>query len=435
MTSFAIRARYVLTEKDLAREKSVVVEDGRVKALVPWGEEGVEEILERKEHIVLPGFVDCHTHTQQILLRASIGDELLQLPPIWTGYLIPFERRLDDDLALLSSRLSIANMVRSGTTFFVEAGAPRPMALIEAMKESGMAGAVTLSTFDILDAETPSAGELIERTERLMREARDTVEVWGSLREIMMQSETLMLGIADLCRRRGTGITYHLGEYQGEVDYSLSKYRKRPLEVMEDLGITDIRPTVIAHGVYFSREEIGILRSKQLGLCWCPTVDSILMGPHWAPLVEGVRLGIGSDGGAFTTLDLLHEVKVARAVGKALAVSLRYEKTALGTSDLIKALTGDFGRIVGHNNSLLPGSEANMTVVSLEPQWLYPAHDPAEAVISFAGARDVVDTVVAGRILMRGRKMETIDEGKLTEDLEKNREKIKGIVEELKSSL
>ncbi len=433
MTSLAVRAKFILTERGLLKERSLIIEDGVVRGLAHWGEEGTEEVLDRRHHIVLPGLVDCHTHTQQVLLRASIGDELLQLPPIWTGYLIPFERRLDEGLASLSSRLSISNMIRSGTTFFVEAGAPRPLELIEAMRESGMAGAVTMSTFDILDAETPSAGELVERTERLMDRAGEGVEVWGSLREIMMQSETLMMGIADLCRRRGTGITYHLGEYQGEVDYSLTKFRKRPLQVMEDLGITNIKPTVVAHGIYFSKEEIDILRSRGLGLCWCPTVDSILMGPHWAPLLGGLRLGIGSDGGAFTTLDLLHEAKVARAVGKALAVSLRYEKTAMGTMELARALTGDFGRIVGHENTLLPGSEANLTIVSLKDEWLYPAHDPLEAVVSFATARDVSDTVVGGRILMEGGRLRTIDEDTLRVDLERNRDRILRLVEDLKS--
>ena len=76
-----------------------------------------EEVVERKNHVVVPGFVNGHIHTQQFPLQTPITDYYLQLPPIWTEYLIPFEEELDRGLAYLSSIASLALMVRSGTTF------------------------------------------------------------------------------------------------------------------------------------------------------------------------------------------------------------------------------------------------------------------------------------------------------------------------------
>ncbi len=90
---------------------AVVVKDG---VIIDVGEEGdirgkyeAEELIERKDHVVIPGLVDCHTHTQQYLLRSAINDEMLQLPPVWTKVLVPFERIMGEDLARLSSRASI----------------------------------------------------------------------------------------------------------------------------------------------------------------------------------------------------------------------------------------------------------------------------------------------------------------------------------------
>lgn len=74
----------------------------------------------------MPGLIDAHTHTQQVLLRSFINDERLALPPIWTKLLIPFEDLLTDELAYLSSLVSVAAMAKNGVTLFIEAGAPSP---------------------------------------------------------------------------------------------------------------------------------------------------------------------------------------------------------------------------------------------------------------------------------------------------------------------
>ncbi|WP_054855213.1 amidohydrolase family protein [Vulcanisaeta sp. JCM 16161] len=152
---------------------------------------------------------------------------------------------------------------------------------------------------------------------------------------------------------RGLGITYHLGEYQGEVDHTLAKYGARPLEVFDRLGLTLIRPTVIAHAVYLSSRERAIVRDRGLGIAWCPTVDSLIMGQHWLPMFNDTLFGFGSDGGAFTGLDLLHEVKVARAVGKALTVSMTYDKSSFNSITMLRALTGWGGLLVGDSVGVL----------------------------------------------------------------------------------
>ncbi|WP_243666697.1 amidohydrolase family protein [Vulcanisaeta sp. JCM 16159] len=126
-----IRARYVITMSNpmVIEDGAVAVDNGLIKAVGKASEvlsqyRG-EEVIDRGRHILMPGLIDAHTHTQQVLLRSFINDERLALPPIWVKLLIPFEDLLTDDLARLSSLVSVAAMAKNGITYFIEAGAPR----------------------------------------------------------------------------------------------------------------------------------------------------------------------------------------------------------------------------------------------------------------------------------------------------------------------
>ena len=419
-----IRAKYVITMSNplIIEDGAVAIDNGLIKAVGRAGDvlsnyRG-EEFISRDRHILMPGLVDAHTHTQQLLLRSFINDDRLALPPIWTRLLIPFEELLTDDLAYLSSLVSVAAMAKSGVTYFIEAGAPRPRELVKAINEVGIRGVVTPSTFNVRDGQVIDAEEVLRRVEELLPEVNDRVRVWCSIRQLMMVTEDLLLKAKDLCLGKGLGITYHLGEYQGEVDYSLTRYGVRPLEVMDRLGLTLIRPTVIAHAVYLSNRERAIVRDRGLGIAWCPTVDSLIMGPHWLPMFDSVLFGFGSDGGAFTTLDLLHEVKVARAVGKALTVGMTYDKSSFNSITMLRALTGWGGLLVGDNVGIIAeGFKADLITLKLDDIRVLPVYDPVESVISFLNGHYVTDTLVGGRFIVRDGRLIGINEDYIIERL------------------
>lgn len=116
------------------------------------------------------------------------------------------------------------------------------------------------------------------------------------------------------------------------------------------------------------------------GIAWCPTVDSLIMGgPHWLPMFDGVLFGFGSDGGAFTSLDLLHEAKVARAVGKALTISIAYDKSSFNSLTILRALTGwGGGLLVGGDNVgvINEGFKADLITLRLDDARALPIYDP-----------------------------------------------------------
>jgi len=395
-----------------------------------------EEVIERLNHIIMPGLVDCHTHTQQFLLRSAISDEMLQLPPIWTKVLVPFENAMKLHLVRISTQASIVNMLRNGVTFFIEAGAPHPEILAEEVARSGIKGVVTLATYNVLEDRSWSAEEVLKRAEVLYKEwnGKNGVRIWMSIRQIMMVSEELLDKIIEFAKKFNTGLTLHLAEYQGEVDYTLTKYGKRPLEYMLEKGLEDIKPVVIAHGVFLSPREISIVKKLKLGICWCPTVDSWLMGVHWACLrdVDDVIIGIGSDGGAWNCLDLLHEAKIAKALAKALINATMYYKAGLNSQTLLNMVTGSRGLITGERiGRLEKGYSADLVILDLKNIRNLPLHNPIDLVVNYVEGNSVSDVIIDGEFVLREGEILTVDEDKVVEKVMDYEDEVRDILREL----
>uniref|UniRef100_A0A7J3ZJT5 Amidohydrolase n=1 Tax=Fervidicoccus fontis TaxID=683846 RepID=A0A7J3ZJT5_9CREN len=395
-----------------------------------------DEVIERLNHVIVPGLVDCHTHTQQYLLRSAITDEMLQLPPVWTKVLVPFENMMTPTLARLSAQASIVNMLRNGITYFIEAGAPYPDILAEEVARAGIKGVVTLATYNVLEDRSWSAEEVLRRAEKLYREwsGRSGVRVWMSIRQVMMASEDLVEGAIELARRLNTGLTLHLAEYQGEVDYTLARYGRRPLEYLLERGLGGIRTTVVAHGVFLSPREVECVRRFKLGICWCPTVDSWLMGIHWACLsdLSGAVVGIGSDGGAWNRLDLLHEVKVAKAIAKAVSNAIAYYKVGLDSQALLEMATGSRGLVTGERVGRLErGYSADLVVLDVKHVRNAPLHNPVDLVVNYVEGDSVSDVIVDGRFVVREGEVLTISEERVVEEILNREDEIRGILGEL----
>lgn len=440
-----IVGRYVITLDEFNRvipNGAIAIRDGVVVDVGEYEEVKrrykADVVIERRHHVIMPGLVDCHTHTQQYLLRSAIGDKLLQLPPVWTRVLVPFERAMSEKLARLSTRASIVNMLRNGVTYFIEAGAPYPEILAEEVLRSKVKGVVTYATYNVADGEVVEAREVLERARRLYDEYGGKVRVWMSIRQVMMATEDLIDSVLELSRRYRVGLTLHLGEYQGEVDYTLARYGKRPLEYMLDKGVGDIKPVVIAHGVFLSPSEVELVRRHGLGICWCPTVDAWLMGLHWAGYasIEGLKLGIGSDGGAWNRLDLLHETKVAKALGKAIANATSYFKAGLDSTTLLTMATGSRGSMVGEKvGRIKRGYAADLVVLDYRSTKTLPVHNPVDLVVNYLEGDNVTDVFIDGEPVVENGEVITLDEKKVIEELLDREDEVRSIVSELVSKL
>lgn len=400
-----------------------------------------DEVIDVKGKVVLPGLIDLHVHNVQILLRGSFTDKLTALPPIWLNFLIPFEANLTPDQVKTASLFSMVNMIKNGTTCFVEAGSPYPEKVAEAVLETGMRGIITRSNID-LDPNIP----MYTDTERIIREnlklydewhgrGNGRIEVWFSVREIMLNTIKLIDEFNRLARERNTYITMHLAEDRVEVDFTLEKYGKRPVELMFERGYLNDRVLAV-HMIFLNSRETIMVAKSGASIVWCPYVDSYLMGLSKAiDLLElNVTVGLGSDGGAWCNMDLFEQGRIARTAAKLLSNMISHDKTALPAKTVLYMLTRNAAKAIHKLNLgvLEEGYLADIIVLDIDRCHLTPHYNIEEVIVNMARGSDVNTVIIDGKVVMRDRKILTVSEERVVKEFSRITDKVQPLINELR---
>ncbi|MFF7980818.1 amidohydrolase [Streptomyces sp. NPDC007901] len=421
-----VRGGDVLTVDEgstVVRDGAVAVHEGRIVAVGAAGELAerypARETIDAEGCLVLPGLVNAHTHLAMTLLRGRADDVTLQ------GFL---ERVLTWEAELLAPknvaaavRLAVAESVRAGVTsaldmyWFHEAAEA-------AAREAGWR-LHTGPTF--MDVPEPPDG--LAHEERLTWARRD-LEARGDARpghrpvvfahSAYTLSPAQLTEVFALAREFGALVHIHAAENATEVATVEVKHGRRPVELLDSLGL--LGPDVLlAHAVDLTGREIAALARTGTAVAHCP-VSNLKLGCGIAPvprlLGAGVTVGLGTDGAVSSnSLDVLGAVRQAALVHKAGG-----DPTAVGAEQAVRMATIEGARALGLGDqlgSLEVGKRADLIVVDLDAPHLRPLHDPWSTLAYAAHSADVRDTVVDGRVLMRGRELLTLDERAVLDEL------------------
>ncbi|MDN3022171.1 amidohydrolase [Streptomyces sp. S.PB5] len=411
-------------EGSVVQDGAVAVHEGEIVAVGPAEELCTRftaaESIDASGCLVLPGLVNAHTHLAMTLLRGRADDVTLQ------GFL---ERVLPAEAELLTPknvaaavRLAVAESVRAGVTsaldmyWFHEAAE-------QAAREAGWRLHTGPTFMDV--PEPPDAIAYEDRLEWARGDLQARGAARPGARPVVFAHSTYTLspgqltGIFALAREFGALIHIHASENATEVATVEVKYGKRPVELLDSLGL--LGPDVLlAHAVDLTGPEIAALARTGTSVAHCP-VSNLKLGCGIAPvprlLGAGVRVGLGTDGAVSSnTLDVLGAVRQAALVHKAGG-----DPTAVGAGQAVRMATIEGARALGLGEqlgSLEAGKRADLIVLDLDAPHLRPLHDPWSTLAYAAHSADVRDTVVDGRVLMRDRVLTTLDERAAIADLE-----------------
>ncbi len=378
--------------------------------------------------IAMPGFIDCHVHTAQQFLHGklpSIRRKGELRSPMWQRYLIPFESGLEPEDVYCSGVAAYAAMIRSGTTCFLEAGGPFPDEMGRAADEIGIRGRIAMSTMDTVDDLPPQSRmdtqDALRRSEELVLRWKDhpRVNAWLSLRQLMVNTEALRLGMHEMSHALDTPIHTHLAEGTYEVDFAIKQWSMRSAEYLERIGCLD-HYVHGAHSVLLSLNELDLYAERDVSACHCALNNYTMGTPRLLEMMRrGIRVGLGTDGAATRASLDMFQVMHGAVLGQQAVAGTPYHVDPPVTHEqmLKQALRGGAraARLEHAVGTLEAGKKADIVLVATDDYDQFPNYDPVITLAESSVGRDVRTVVIDGRVVLKDGELLTLDLGPVRE--------------------
>lgn len=416
----------ITPEFEIKENQSIVINEDIILAIDSV--ETVEAKYEAKEtlygdgKLLMPGLVDAHTHICQQFLRGRTADEY---PMVWARILVPFESSLNEEDVSNSAQLSCLEMIKSGTTSFAESGGVHMHKVAEVVVQSGLRGAITCSTMDqgpfIPDSMKSNPFEAAQKIESLYQDFHGAgdgrIQIWFALRQVMTSTPALIEHMAEKAKEYNTGLHIHLSEHRDEVSYCLQNYQKRPAEVFDQFGA--LGPNLLAaHSVVLSESEIDLLKERKVNIVHNPRSN---FGSHGFPktprfMQNDMPIGMGTDGAAGSSLSLFDEMRVLRSGLNVYWGLPIFDPMVIPAKDLLKMVTAGGASALmlkEQIGSIEVGKKADLVLLNINQPHLSPTHKLINTIVECATSRDVEDSIIDGKIIMKNREVLTLDEEKI----------------------
>ncbi len=376
--------------------------------------------------IVMPGLINSHTHVPMTLFRGLADD--LQLMEWLQEVIFPAEaEHVDEELVRWGTRLACLEMIRGGTTTFVDMYYFE-QAIAEEAARCGLRAIVGETLIDFPAPDNETWDDTVAYARRFVEAWRGHPLVTPALapHAIYTVSADHLVETHRLARELDVPLLIHLAEASTEVDQILERTGLRPVEYVDRLGILDHR-MIAAHMIWPSDSEIEKLAARGVGVAHCPQSNmKIATGVAPVPrlLAAGVAVGLGTDGAASNNdLDLWQEIDTAAKLHKVTSgdPTVLNAREALEMATITGARAIHMDREIG---SLEVGKRADLIVVDVSSPHQQPVYDPYSVLTYATGASDVETVIVNGRVLFASGRYLTLDPAPILEKAAEYRDRI-----------
>ena len=428
----------ILVEDGIDAGGGLVVDGTVITELVPSGHEPkstVSRHLNADDHLIIPGLVNTHHHYYQTLTRAygpALNKELFP----WLKTLYPVWARLRPEDLRLAAKLAMSELLLSGCTTSVDHHYVFPKALknaidieIEAAEELGMRAVLTRGSMNLSERDGGLPPEqvvqddwtILTDSERLVKRHNRLGDRSGAMIEIALApcspfsvTTELMAATAVMAEHLDCRLHTHLAETEDENRFCQDRFGMSPLDYLEEQGWLNER-TWLAHGVFFSDDDIVRLARAGTGVAHCPAANMVL-GSGTCRVADleaaGVAVGLAVDGSASNdSSNLMQDVRLAmllQRVNHGLAASDHRQALRLAT----KGSAGCLGR--DDIGTIAVGKQADLALFKLDEPRFSGHGDPLAALV-LCGAHRADRVMVAGRWLVEEGQLTGVDMPKLME--------------------
>ena len=368
--------------------------------------------LSGDSRIVMPGLINGHSHAAMTLLRGVADD--LALMDWLNNYIFPAEVEfVDAEFVRIGTELACWEMIRGGTTTFVDMYY-YPDVIAQVVESCGLRAFVSATVIDQRSPDAEDATDSIAKGLSFVenwkgRNSRIT-PIFGPHANYTLNAEQLKATRA-AANDTGVPISIHMSESPFELQYSKQTFGMTSIELFESIGFLD-GPTIGAHVVWPTEEEIRILAERRVGVIHNPT-SNMKIASGISPVVDmlraGVLVGLGTDGAASNNdLDMWEEMRLAALLQKVD----KMDPEVMPASTVLNMATSGGAAAIGLSDkvgALAVGMRADVIQVSFDDVHFIPTYDVISHLVYVADEQDVASVTVDGKLLMRDGEFLTID--------------------------
>jgi len=395
----------------------MVVDEGIIQyvgAAEPSAElQAGSEVVNGQGLLFMPGLVNTHGHAAMSLLRGYSDDQNLQ---VWLAEKMwPMEAKYTEQDTRVGGKLTIAEMLLSGTTTFVDMY-DRMEIIAEATIEAGLRGFLTRGVIGLCSEEEQN--EKLNNSVAFAREWNGAGN--GRIRTMLAPHAPYTCPPQYIERFVQAAHDYdlplhtHMSETAAEVQQNVDEYGARPVEHLEKLGFFT-RPALLAHAVHLTDEEITKLAELNASISHNP-ISNLKLASGVARVPEllraGVKLSLGTDSVASNNnMDLFQEIRAAALLHKGVSG----DPTAVPAYTALELATSRGAEAIWHDHIgvLEAGKAADFIALNIDQPHFFPRTDLVSHVVYAASGRDVEHVWVAGKQLVKHRQLLTMDEEKI----------------------
>jgi len=423
-------------ERRIIRDGAVLVEDNKIINVDKTDRirgHHAETVINAKNMLVMPGLIDTHVHLAQALLRGCADDVALVDWLKNRVWVLQGNFTLEDGRA--SAKLCMAEMIRTGTTSFVECMIHTRYGfdgIAKAVEEAGMRAALSKIVMDSTGyADNPDImyPGMVEEKEASLKEADSMfakwrgksdgrIQIWYGLRSLGAVSTDLFKEVVQRSKAHGMRMTMHLGEVLDDVRYAKQKNYPNLTSFAKDMGL--LGPSIVfAHGVHLDDADLKNLAETKSNVSHCPA-SNMKLASGFARIPEMLRLGVpvslGCDGGpSNNTYDMIREMRLAALMHK----SVQNNPTVVSAEEVLEMATIGGAVALGLETkigSLEPGKLADLILVDMRDIGLTPACNPVSNLVYAASGKCVDTVVVNGSLLMKRKHLLTLNEAEIMDE-------------------
>lgn len=408
-----VKGASVLQPDYTTKVADIAITDDKIVAVgeVPSGFVA-DNTINGKDKFAVPGFVNTHTHASMTLLRSYADD--LALMDWLNNHIWPVEAKMVEKDIRVGGELAVLEMIKSGTTAFLDMYGPYLESVIDVTAKAGIRGVFSRGPIGFIPGQDKVLDENVTMYKNYNGTADGRITVAMGVHAPYTCPPEFCEKAAGLAKDNGMHMHIHMSETQDEINQMQEKYGKRPFKYIEETGLFDV-PAIAAHCVWLDDEDFAIMKKHNIAVAHNPASNMKLasgIAPVPRMLKEGITVGLGTDGtSSNNNLDMLEEIRLAAILHKVneldpLSVPAA-EALKMGTETGAKAIWLDDTGVIA------PGKKADIVLYDLNrPEWC-PRHNLVSLLVYSASSASADTMICNGKVIMEKGKVLTMDEERI----------------------